>query len=159
MNPDKSLKSLKLEHNKMLELLVVLRQEHTALQGNDVQAFQSAATLKQKLAKEINLLEQQRTKSFNDEHIKRGFEENIEIESDSGQLSTQYINEQWLEFCHTARECQKQNLINAVIIDQNMKSVQSLLNILKGQPLRHNQLYDPSGKSVDNAVQHSLGQV
>lgn len=128
-------------------MLALLKQEHAALKGNDLPAFDAAMDAK---LRHIKHLEQQ------DRSLLPALQQIIGSPGKREQLEAFIVNsrdpqlqQRWQELRETLRECQRQNLLNQRILESSRAQVQRALDILRGAAPggSNTEVYGGSGKT------------
>lgn len=146
------------EINAASALLDTLRQEHTALAGNDVPAIEQAVAGQQPLASRLNMLIKQH------EEILRaaGYSANpAGIESyirEHDPHGLHRLNLTWEKLRTLSAACQHQNQVNGAIIAINRVNIQRALSILRGHPSESESCYSATGAAQPKSRAQSLGR-
>lgn len=137
----------------MTHLYQALEQECQALSDNDLNTLQSIAEKKRSLSQGLDALEDKRKALFR----QTGFSpDNTGMQAlfDKAPLD---VNKAWTSLETLTRRCQRQNNINGMIVDNNLRRVQMTLAILQGQTFE-TQLYNSTGTTLTVRNSQPLAQ-
>lgn len=149
-----------LEHeiNAASALLDTLRQEHTALAGNDIPAIEQAVAGKQPLTSRLDMLIKQHEEILH----ATGYSTNpAGIESyicDCDPHDVHRLSLTWGKLRALSAACQQQNQVNGAVIAINRLNVQRALSILRGHPPESEACYNATGAAQPKARAQSLGR-
>ena len=144
MNPAKAAEILNLYIRQSHELLNALRAEYASFRANDISGFEAATSLKLDLSATIQTTERQLYQTL----------EQDGYPADQAGLN-QYVDGLGLQnkykiLMATSKDCQKQNQINARMVNLATVQTQQFLNLLQGRE-PGTSLYSAAGKLVDNS--------
>lgn len=143
---------------QLQNMLGILKQEHKALESNNIEAFEKAVQKKQNQAQVLESIEPQLsaiTKSIDGKLSKSSVETYID------QIATGAIREKtqdvWKQLQTIVTQCNEQNQINNRILHASRTNLQQVLSILRGntEPPQ-TQVYGSSGKQDLNTHGQSL---
>ncbi|MGM0679732.1 MAG: flagella synthesis protein FlgN [Pseudomonadota bacterium] len=132
-----------------------LQAEYQALSDNDRQGIEQAARDKSRLTALLDDLEQERVTLLREAGL------DLDRSGVMAYLGRQQNNSAdplagvWQEIEQLSRECEQQNRINGIIIEQNRKRTETALNILQGQS-GNTELYSSSGNAVSASNRQSI---
>jgi flagellar biosynthesis/type III secretory pathway chaperone len=138
------------------QLLKTLKKEYDCLNANDVTALEGIVANKQKCAVELERHE----KALFDLLAQAGYQSDnngLKAFLQDTQSNPSYTNlhNAWNVLLKTILECNKQNVINAQIINVASITIKQALNLLGGRD-NNNDTYAKSGKTIDGGKSTSF---
>lgn len=129
------------------QLQQALINEHQALTDNNMQAIELVARDKTILMETLEDLDKERRKILSAAGLNlkaTGIEDFLQ-QNNAGQ--TTELKAIWLKIAELTRQCEKQNNINGIIIENNKQHTENALSILQGKQ-QNTELYSRQGKSI-----------
>lgn len=156
---DKTTDVKALLENAMLDieqLLAALKSEYSALEKNDLTAFEKSVKQKQIYSTSLEKFEH----SIFTKIEQAGYQPSQEglmayLEENSGPSDTQDLVSLWDRLHLITKNCQEQNLINGQIVNIASITAQQTLDLLIGRD-SNTGTYDPSGKTDEDAAKNPL---
>lgn len=137
----------------MTHLHQALEQECQALSDNDLNTLQSIAEKKRSLSQGLDALEEKRMALFRE----TGFSpDNAGMQALFDKAPVD-VNKAWTTLETLTKRCQRQNNINGMVVDNNLRRVQMALAILQGQTIE-TELYNSTGTAITARNAQPLAQ-
>jgi flagellar biosynthesis/type III secretory pathway chaperone len=139
-------------------LLEILRREHQALTANDLARLDEAVAEKAGLVAAMEACGSERNALLRD----AGFDadrtamDRLLDQHDSQRRSG--VQRAWTRLLEIGAECQRQNLINGIIIQAGQQHARQALAILRGQPAVTGGEYGPEGQRHSVPSSHPLAK-
>lgn len=137
--------------DKMLQLLDILKLETRVLEKNDIDELENITLEKIQLTEQIEKSEQRRIDFISAKALDPN-EPQQWIKGDK-------LNAIWQKIKITSEQCQKQNMINGLIINGSRRRVQAQMNILNFASPNNELVYSASGASINQHSSKSLAHV
>lgn len=135
-------------YEALTELNLVLDTEHQALKDTDMEKLSQAAVDKERLSHKIEQQEQSRSQFLGRFQAASDNAAMIEFIERYGADSTESLLSLWQMVEELAVNCDAQNRVNGIVIDNTKRQTQAALAILRGQFGVEDNLYDADGSSV-----------
>ena len=135
--------------DKMQQLLNVLKNETSILEKNNIDELENITLEKMLLTEAIEANEQQRIRFLS--------EKALDPAEPKQWLNNNNLVLIWQEIKKASEQCQKQNLINGLVINSNRRRVQTQLEILNSAPAAE-LVYSSSGESVNQRNSNTLAR-
>ncbi|KPK38137.1 MAG: hypothetical protein AMJ69_09220 [Gammaproteobacteria bacterium SG8_47] len=120
------------------ELKALLEQEHRALSDQDADELNSVSIAKRDLARSIDILEHKRL---------------ARADAQSSQTS-----QSWHQMVELARECERLNQVNGLIVHSNQRRIRQALGLLRAN-ISAGETYSADGSTTLDSTSRSLAQV
>lgn len=144
---------------KLSELLQIMQQEYTALEQNDLPAFESVVGEKQQLTGQVEQMGQDLASFL----ARMGIDLNRQGIGDFLQQCSPQQNQLlaplWDQLQAVAQQCRHQNLVNGKIVEQNQTNIKMIFKMLHNQLVDNDELYGPTGKSVGTPTSRPLAEI
>ena len=127
-------------HDKMQQLLIILKNEASVLEKNKLEEFDIITQKKIALTEQIEKNEQLRI------HFLKN--KSLNPNEPSQWLQSNKLNSLWSEIKKTSEQAQKQNQINGLVINGNRRRVQTKIEILSSTPIATELTYSASGENI-----------
>ncbi|VAW97415.1 hypothetical protein MNBD_GAMMA23-920 [hydrothermal vent metagenome] len=141
--------------NYLEQLFHALENEYTALSNNDLQAIESIAQEKTILMEQLEDLNKERHTLLEAAGLNLS-ENGIDDFLNSSTLADNpVLKTLWGNISSLSKQCEKQNNINGIIIENNKRHTENALSILQGKQ-QTTELYSSKGQSIKMAKNQTL---
>jgi len=137
--------------DKMKQLLDVLKLETHVLEKNNIEELESITQEKIQLTEQIEKSEQRRIAFI--------AEKALDPNEPQQWIKGEKLSTLWQKIKITSEQCQKQNMINGLIINGSRRRVQAQMNILNFASPNNELVYSATGTSVNPHSSKSLAHV
>ncbi len=137
------------------QLQQALKNEYQALSDNNMPAIETIAREKTVLMDSLEDLDKERRNILSSAGLNlraTGIEDFLQNDN-SGQAAE--LKTTWTKIADLTRQCEKQNNINGIIIENNKQHTENALSILQGKQ-QGTELYSRQGKSIKTAAKQTV---
>jgi len=133
--------------NYLEQLFHALENEFKALSDNDIQAIQAIAQEKVLLMEQLEDLNKERRLLLEEAGLNLATTGIDDLLNSSKITSSPHLKTLWNNISNLSKQCDKQNNINGIIIDNNKRHTENALSVLQGKQ-QTNELYSSKGQSI-----------
>lgn len=141
--------------NYLEQLFRALENEYKALSDNDIQAIQAVAEEKVLLMEQLEDLNKERRALLEAAGLNLATTGADDFLNSSKITNSPKLKTLWSNISNLSKQCDKQNNINGIIIDNNKRHTENALSVLQGKQ-QTTELYSNKGQSIKMAKKQTL---
>jgi len=137
------------------QLFNALESEYTALSDNDIQAIQSIAKEKVILMEQLEDLNKERRILLEEAGLNLSSNGIDDFFNSKTLPKNPKLQKLWSSISSLTKQCEKQNNINGIIIENNKRHTKDALSILQGKQ-KSTELYTNKGQTINTSTKKIL---